>query len=291
VQDKELDEQLTDQILREVETSEGDEQARQSAVSKSGSTDPLQVLDNVEGRKATIESLEREANDIFEQIKAVKQAVEEREADEEFQQYLDDNAVDAEDYKRLRQLLDRYEHLIAKLTIEREIAWDSMNRLSKIVDEQKMRNDEREIINKINDFQDMQKDNLDRMLDVFEKSVNKNAELFESAARSMEQAADRLAEREDKLLEVFDSVELNQEAVGEVRRHAEQDDNVDMDAFADNVEVDRDLSELNENEQEILEYLERGHELSTIAQQLGMKKDRVDEIQSELVEDGYHDPE
>ncbi len=305
--------ELTDEVLREVETTESDHEVRSRAKQGMNSVDATEIVENVDKKKATVESLEREANDVFDQAKNIKKHIESRENEDEFQQHKSNNAVDSGDYDRARDLADLYERMIAKLTLQREIAWNTMKQLDMIVDVQQLRKDEAEVLKGLEKLQDVFEDSMKRTAESYQQSIERQVSSLESTSSELQktmkvlrQHVEHQADREDALIDALEvkasaaDIESLKEQLEEKQELLEQkeeriealESKLDDDTGGGVDEVlsvydDEKVEELTEDQRRVLRGLTQGKSPEEIAEETNMKEKNVNGIQGALSQKGF----
>ncbi|QIB75378.1 hypothetical protein G3I44_14405 [Halogeometricum borinquense] len=162
-------------------------------------------------RESSIDSLEREASTVFEQILNIKDAIDEREDSDEFQHDYNGNAVDSDDYDRVRTALDKaLEQLVPKLGMQNEISYITMMDIKDLVDTQQFANDMSTVREEIREQTKVRQDNIDTITDIFQKAVNSQTGSVERALTSLEQTMGSIRDRDEyflRMLEVLESDE------------------------------------------------------------------------------------
>ena len=156
---------------------------------------PEKLEKQYNGRLSELDSLEREMDSTFEQITSIKTAIDKREQEDEFQRNKRNNAIDTEDYERLRTAFDEVlERFVPKLVIRDDIQFSTMDQMHDLVDRQQWQQTGKEYVDQVKQLTELFRDHTTQV-------------------RDMQQDFNR--QQTERLLEAINSLESQQEVAGE----------------------------------------------------------------------------
>ena len=304
--DAEPTEDVTQKILNETELSQSDQQRKSTAETLEDERLTPQKLEKQYSRRLSeLDSLEREMDSEFERVQKITDAIEEREEEEDFQRNKRKNAVDTEDYDRVRTALDRaLEQFVPKLVLRDQIQFPTMEQLRSLVDRQQWAHDGERIIEQTQQIAETHRENTKTLIELQREFNKQQTEKLVDAVhtvRDQQRHAEQLLEIVTRLQELLDSEEAHQAEIAELRDQLEETQ-TELEASSDPAVEDTSSEpveepepaapELTSTERRMVELLQDDPALTDteLAQKVSVKKAKVAELRQNLEEQGLVDP-
>jgi len=292
-------EDLMQKILNETELSQTDQQRQSTAETLEDERLTPQKLEKQFSRRLSeLDSLEREMDSEYEKIEKILAAINEREDEDEFERNHRKNAVDSDDYDRVRQALDRMrEQFVSKLVLRDQLEFPTMMQLRDLVDRQQWAHDGERIVEQTQDIAEMFGDRTETLLEMQRDFQQQQTEKIVTAVEQVQQQQVAVQELLDVVIRVQDAVAAVDADSDELAAlHDElrdlQQTLEDRQAAGNQNDATGNGSALSDTERRIVSLLEDDPELSDteLAQKVSVKKDRVSELRDELEQRGIVDP-
>jgi len=292
-------EDLMQKILNETELSQTDQQRQSTAETLEDERLTPQKLEKQFSRRLSeLDSLEREMDSEYEKIEKILAAINEREDEDEFERNHRKNAVDSDDYDRVRQALDRMrEQFVPKLVLRDQLEFPTMMQLRDLVDRQQWAHDGERIVEQTQDIAEMFGDRTETLLEMQRDFQQQQTEKIVTAVEQVQQQQVAVQELLDVVIRVQDAVAAVDADSDELAAlHDElrdlQQTLEDRQAAGNQNDATGNGSALSDTERRIVSLLEDDPELSDteLAQKVSVKKDRVSELRDELEQRGIVDP-
>jgi len=286
-------------ILNETELSQTDQQRQSTAETLEDERLTPQKLEKQFSRRLSeLDSLEREMDSEYEKIEKILAAINEREDEDEFERNHRKNAVDSDDYDRVRQALDRMrEQFVSKLVLRDQLEFPTMMQLRDLVDRQQWAHDGERIVEQTQDIAEMFGDRTETLLEMQRDFQQQQTEKIVTAVEQVQQQQVAVQELLDVVIRVQDAVAAVDADSDELAAlHDElrdlQQTLEDRQAAGNQNDATGNGSALSDTERRIVSLLEDDPELSDteLAQKVSVKKDRVSELRDELEQRGIVDP-
>jgi len=286
-------------ILNETELSQTDQQRQSTAETLEDERLTPQKLEKQFSRRLSeLDSLEREMDSEYEKIEKILAAINEREDEDEFERNHRKNAVDSDDYDRVRQALDRMrEQFVPKLVLRDQLEFPTMMQLRDLVDRQQWAHDGERIVEQTQDIAEMFGDRTETLLEMQRDFQQQQTEKIVTAVEQVQQQQVAVQELLDVVIRVQDAVAAVDADSDELAAlHDElrdlQQTLEDRQAAGNQNDATGNGSALSDTERRIVSLLEDDPELSDteLAQKVSVKKDRVSELRDELEQRGIVDP-
>lgn len=147
----------------------------------------------------TVGQLERNTSSLFEEIQDIQERIEEREANDKFQRYYRDNAVDADDYDRLKELNRMKDETITYLLLIYGVLGNLAPELRNAVKEQEMIHDTKYVLKHVSDMTDIFRSQMEQISKPLNSSVNRFNEVTEKAEKHIDKQQQEIEELKDQI--------------------------------------------------------------------------------------------